>query len=258
MVKVGSIINLGKMSKYLKIFLFTALSFSLISPASANQPTLPKAEYVLPQELKVWLKEGKTFTFIDVREPVEYEAGHLEGAVNIPYLEVENQKDKFKPGELYIFYCTYSSWRAPYAANVLKDMGYEQAYILSGGASAWNAGGQVIYASRPGVKPAIIPYRKDMPHTLYHPKDRVYEKKIDLTLQELSNFDGKNGRPAYVAVNGIIYDLTESRLWRGGEHDPAHGEVMAGQDLTELLEKSPHGDKHLKGFPVVGRLILQP
>lgn len=240
-----------------KIFLFTALSLFLISPASADRPTLPKADYVLPQEIKVWQKESKPFTFIDVREPVEYEAGHLEGAVNIPYLEVEHQKDKFKPDESYVFYCTYSAWRAPYAANVLKDMGYEHSYILSGGASAWNAGGQVIYATRSGVTPAIIPYRQDMPHTLYHPKDKVYDRKMDLTLKELSNFDGKNGHPAFVAVNGIIYDLTESRLWRGGEHDPSKGEAMAGRDLTGLLEKSPHGDTHLKNFPVVGRLIVQ-
>lgn len=240
-----------------KFFLsFILFSVSSIFSAFADQPTMPKAEYVLPQEVKVWRKEGRPFTFIDVREPVEYEAGHLEGAVNIPYLEVERQKDKFKPGKSYVFYCTYSTWRAPYAANVVKDFGYEQSYILSGGASAWNAGGQVIYASRSGVIPEIIPYRKDMPHTLYHPRDKIYERKIDLTLKELRYFDGKNGHPAYVAVNGVIYDLTESRLWRGGEHDPSHGEAMAGRDLTELLEKSPHGDKHLKDFPVVGRLVL--
>jgi predicted heme/steroid binding protein len=61
-------------------------------------------------------------------------------------------------------------------------------------------------------------------------------------------------QPAYVAVNGIIYDLTQSRLWRGGVHDPSKGKAMAGRDLTEVLKDSPHGDSHLKDFPVVGYL----
>ncbi|MBL8013092.1 MAG: cytochrome B5 [Candidatus Omnitrophica bacterium] len=78
---------------------------------------------------------------------------------------------------------------------------------------------------------------------------------MSLTRAQLKEFDGKNGRPAYIAVNGQIYDVTVSRLWRAGEHDPSHGEVYAGKDLTVELEKSPHGDKHLKDFPVVGSLI---
>ncbi len=53
----------------------------------------------------------------------------------------------------------------------------------------------------------------------------------------------------------MIYDLTLSRFWRDGEHNPSKGEAYAGRDLTDVLEKSPHGDKHLKDFPVVGHLI---
>ena len=80
--------------------------------------------------------------------------------------------------------------------------------------------------------------------------------KINLTPAQLAEFDGKDGRPAYVAVDGVIYDVTTSRLWRGGEHDPSHGEAMAGRDLSELLHtKSPHGSEHLKHFPIVGKLI---
>ena len=78
-----------------------------------------------------------------------------------------------------------------------------------------------------------------------------------MTLEELSHYDGKDGRPAYVAVKVLIYDLTESRLRRGGEHDPSKGKATAGRDLTEVLKDSPHGDKHLKDFPVVGELVGQ-
>ena len=33
------------------------------------------------------------------------------------------------------------------------------------------------------------------------------------TIEELAKFDGKNGRPAYVAVNGMVYDVTNNRAW---------------------------------------------
>lgn len=40
----------------------------------------------------------------------------------------------------------------------------------------------------------------------------------EFTLEELANFDGTNGKPAYVAVNGIVYDVTLSASWGGGSY----------------------------------------
>lgn len=219
------------------------------------EPTLPKAPYVLTQTVKEWQREGQNLTFIDVREPVEFEAGHLEGAVNIPYFEIEARKGEINTDHPNVIYCIFSSWRAPYAANVLADLGFSNIYVLEGGISSWNAGGQVIYATDSQDKGKIAPYPKDATKHLFHPADTKYDEVVKLTSRELSRFDGKEGRPAYVAVEGIIYDLTQSRLWRGGEHDPSHGEVSAGSDLTEVLKDSPHGDEHLKRFPVVGYLV---
>lgn len=220
-----------------------------------SEPTLPKAPYVLTQTVKQWEQEGQKVAFIDVREPMEFEEGHLEGAVNIPYYEIENRRDEINTDYLNVIYCIFSSWRAPYAANTLADLGLDNIYVLEGGISAWNAGGQVVYATDPDQKGIIAPYPEDIKKQLLHPKGREYDEKIAITLEELSSYDGKDGRPVYVAVEGSIYDLTQSRLWRGGEHDPSHGEAFAGRDLTEVLKESPHGDKHLKRFPIVGYLV---
>ncbi len=72
-----------------------------------------------------------------------------------------------------------------------------------------------------------------------------------MSTEELAKFDGKEGRPAYVAYKGLLYDVTKSTSWEGGIHYDTH---MAGRDLTQELEQAPHEEELLKQFPVVGRL----
>ena len=74
-----------------------------------------------------------------------------------------------------------------------------------------------------------------------------------MTLEELSVFDGRNGQPAYVAVGGIIYDVSKSPLWENGKHEGAH---QAGCDLTTELKSAPHIAAVIERFPSVGRLEL--
>lgn len=73
----------------------------------------------------------------------------------------------------------------------------------------------------------------------------------EFTLEELAMYDGRNGNPAYVACNGKVYDVSASFLWKDGSHQVFH---RAGVDLTEALERAPHGDDVLERFPVVGVL----
>jgi predicted heme/steroid binding protein len=72
------------------------------------------------------------------------------------------------------------------------------------------------------------------------------------TEEQLSRFDGREGRPAYIAYKGKVYDVTESFLWMGGRHQALH---QAGQDLTTVLDTAPHGEDLLERVPIVGRLI---
>ena len=70
------------------------------------------------------------------------------------------------------------------------------------------------------------------------------------TLDELKLFDGQNGNPAYIAVDGIVYDVTNDKQWSGGTHQG----YSAGQDLTDAIGKAPHGKSKLDGVPIVGTL----
>jgi predicted heme/steroid binding protein/uncharacterized membrane protein len=72
-----------------------------------------------------------------------------------------------------------------------------------------------------------------------------------LTKEDLREYDGEQGKPAYVAFNGKIYDVSKSTLWKSGTHGGRHN---AGEDLTASMSSAPHGDEVLTEFPVVGKL----
>ncbi|MDD5666707.1 MAG: cytochrome b5 domain-containing protein [Actinomycetota bacterium] len=75
------------------------------------------------------------------------------------------------------------------------------------------------------------------------------------TLAELAEFDGKDGRHAYVAVDGVVYDITGSDEWPEGDHAPCDLDAVAGKDLSEVLERSPARMRALiEAMPVVGKL----
>jgi predicted heme/steroid binding protein len=72
------------------------------------------------------------------------------------------------------------------------------------------------------------------------------------TLEELKKCDGKDGRPAYVAYKGKVYDVGDSFLWVDGDHQ---GEHEAGEDLTEEMAQAPHGEETLERVKLVGVLV---
>ncbi len=74
------------------------------------------------------------------------------------------------------------------------------------------------------------------------------------TITELGRFDGKEGRPAYIAFKGKVYDATNSRLWKDGKHGAAH---LAGTDLTEAFANAPHGEDVLARLPILGFLAKE-
>ncbi|MEJ2696461.1 MAG: CopD family protein [Candidatus Sulfobium sp.] len=73
----------------------------------------------------------------------------------------------------------------------------------------------------------------------------------DFSIAELNAFDGKEGRPAYVAFKDNVYDVTESRLWRDSFHMRKHS---AGTDLTGMLKTAPHDEDRVLAMKRIGRL----
>lgn len=78
------------------------------------------------------------------------------------------------------------------------------------------------------------------------------EEGLELTLEELAEFDGQNGNRAYIAVDGKVYDVTDLPPWAGG----VHNDFPAGQDYTEeIKEVSPHGVTPLESLEPVGTIV---
>jgi predicted heme/steroid binding protein len=75
------------------------------------------------------------------------------------------------------------------------------------------------------------------------------QKKI--TYEELIANDGKNGKPAWFAYKGKVYDVTDSSFWMDGEHMAMHN---AGKDLTEDLDMAPHREENIERVKYVGDL----
>ncbi len=80
--------------------------------------------------------------------------------------------------------------------------------------------------------------------------NRDYREQREFTLQELLRYDGKGGRPAYVAVAGIVYDVSKEASWAGGMHLG----LTAGRDLTEQFNSSHGMIQMLARLPKVGIL----
>lgn len=74
--------------------------------------------------------------------------------------------------------------------------------------------------------------------------ERVY------TRAQLALRNGQDKPEIWIAYLGMIYDVTESKMWRNGKHY----EHWAGQDLTIELKYAPHNERVFEKWKLVGKL----
>lgn len=74
-------------------------------------------------------------------------------------------------------------------------------------------------------------------------------KEFDLT--SLAEFNGKDGKPVYIAYQGRVFDVSASKLWKGGLHMNRH---HAAQDLSTELQAAPHSEEVFERYPQIGIL----
>ena len=94
---------------------------------------------ITPEEAREMIKGKKPeeFCLLDVRQPKEYERGHIPGATLIPIAQLEGRLGELDPRKPTIAYCAIGG-RSRAAASILQDAGFDQPYNLKGGFNAWN------------------------------------------------------------------------------------------------------------------------
>jgi len=77
-----------------------------------------------------------TVTILDVRQPREYEKGHIPGAVLIPLPELPTRMTELESEQTTVVYCAVGG-RSRVAAQMLNTSGFTDVYNLSGGFKDW-------------------------------------------------------------------------------------------------------------------------
>lgn len=76
-------------------------------------------------------------TILDVRQPQEYQQGHIPGAKLIPLAQLGDRLDEIDPNKPTVVYCAVGG-RSRVAAQMLSGKGFDQVFNLSGGIKAWD------------------------------------------------------------------------------------------------------------------------
>ena len=93
-------------------------------------------QWIAPKQAHDLVKEGSSLWIVDVRTPIAFEAGHIEGAINIPadLLKIKNLP---KGKVIVLADDSIGLKNARTGAGTLVKKGLEKIFILEGGIPAW-------------------------------------------------------------------------------------------------------------------------
>jgi rhodanese-related sulfurtransferase len=90
-------------------------------------------------EVKAMIERGDRAVYLDVREPNEWNLGHLPKAVHLPRGNLESKVEALVPRDAtVVVYCARAN-RSALAADTLRVMGYTDVASLAGGWADWMA-----------------------------------------------------------------------------------------------------------------------
>ncbi len=102
----------------------------------ASQPAAA-SDQIDVTEVKSKLDRGDEFSFVDVREPHEYQIARIPGAKLIPLGDLPKHLNDLDPNAEIVAHCK-SGGRSQKAVDLLKASGFKNARNMTGGITAWS------------------------------------------------------------------------------------------------------------------------
>ena len=122
----------------LAVLVWVSLLLACGAPTQEIEPG--EAPSITPLALEEQRDKGNAPVVIDVRSRGEYEAGHIPGAVHIPFDEVAARISEVDTTRGVALYCMVGP-RARKGEAALLASGQEKVFHLDGGFSAWRSAG---------------------------------------------------------------------------------------------------------------------
>jgi rhodanese-related sulfurtransferase len=97
---------------------------------------------VSAEELHDRVTGTSNLVLVDVRAPLEFEDGHIEGAVNIPAPDLRTRHTELDPDKPTFVVCS-SGNRSSLAASILKQHGFKEVHNVAGGMTGYSEAGYV-------------------------------------------------------------------------------------------------------------------
>ena len=117
-----------------------------LGKASIAETDTPKDETqviknISPQDAHVLIEKNKNdpnLVILDVRTPEEFSEGHIENAVNLDFYSDNFKEDlgKLDKNKTYVTHCRSGS-RSAKTLNLMKELGFKEAYNITGGIVQW-------------------------------------------------------------------------------------------------------------------------
>jgi len=126
----------------MKKILWAGLSAFVLAAIAVSVSFAGGHKVIDGKDLEAMMKDGKSIVLVDVREPELYSAGHIKGAINIPYDTAKGRILKeLSTNDRIVFVC-HKGPMGDELSEILMKNGYKDVSNLKGGMKKWK--GEVI------------------------------------------------------------------------------------------------------------------
>jgi rhodanese-related sulfurtransferase len=120
--------------------------------AQAQDELAPSADVLVPVSVVLEaMRAGVPIEFVDARTKLDYDNGHIPGAVNVPYFDPQPYMASLPKDKLIVCYCQCPHAEAVQVADALQANGFPWVKAIDEGLDGWTAAGGEVVASATSV-----------------------------------------------------------------------------------------------------------